>query len=319
MNGRPEWFGERRFNAYAGFIRERFGGRVQKLAIDAGFTCPNRDGTRGRGGCTYCNNDAFNPSYCRAEKSVSRQINEGIAFHKDRYKRAVGYLAYFQAYSNTYAPLPALKLLYEEALACEGVMGLVIGTRPDCVNNEILDYLAELNRKYFVTVEYGIESCFDDTLSRINRGHDFKSAVSAVEQTASRGIPTGGHMIVGLPGEDAERLIRTAGILSSMPLHSLKFHQLQIVKGTQMGTDFQKHPDDYYDFGLDEYLELMVNITERLNPVIYLERIAGETVPQYNLRKSWGLRYDQILGKYEKKLEEKDTWQGRKYQSAVQP
>ena len=319
MSERPEWFGDRRFNAYTGFMRRKFGGRVQKLAIDAGFTCPNRDGTTGRGGCSYCNNDAFNPSYCRSSGTVSRQIEEGIEFHRERYRRAVGYLAYFQAYSNTYASLAILKERYEEALSHNGIMGLVIGTRPDCVNDEILDYLAALSRHTFVTVEYGIESCFDDTLVSINRGHDFRTTVRAVEQTAGRGIPTGGHLIVGLPGEGRERLLETARILSGLPLHSLKFHQLQIVKGTQMGLDYEKHPGKYPDIHLDAYLELMADMCERLNPSIVLERIAGETVPEYNLRKSWGLRYDQILQRFEAKLEERDTWQGRNYQEGTKP
>ena len=241
---RSEW-NNRRFNSYTGFIKKQFGGRVQKLAIDAGFTCPNRDGTKGRGGCTYCNNRAFNPSYCLPEKPVKQQILEGMDFHRSRYRRAVAYLAYFQAFSNTYAPFDRLKDLYMEALSCEGVAGLVIGTRPDCIDGHILDFLARLNEKYFITIEYGIESCFDDTLRRINQGHDFATAVEAIELTAGRGIRTGGHMIIGLPGETREMILQSADILSDLPLHSLKFHQLQIVRGTRIAHDFNDHPEDY--------------------------------------------------------------------------
>ncbi len=319
MNERPLWENGRRFNAYSGYIKQRFGGRVQKLAIDAGFTCPNRDGMKGRGGCTYCNNDAFNPSYCTPGKSVTRQIREGVEFHRTRYRRATAYLAYFQAYSNTYAPLEILKALYEEALAFPGVVGLVIGTRPDCIDDVILDYLASLNENHPVTVEYGIESCFDDTLKRIHRGHDFATTVDAIRRTSELGIQTGGHVIVGLPGEGYDRLMEMAMILSALPLHSVKFHQLQIVKGTVMGTDFIDHPDQYPEYGLDEYLDLMVHLVERLNPEMVIERIAGETVPEYNMRKSWGLRYDQVLNRFESLLEARDTWQGRLYEKITEP
>ncbi len=313
MIQRPQWENGRRFNSYAGYIRTLFGGRVQKLAIDAGFTCPNRDGAKGSGGCTYCNNDAFNPSYCRPEKSVSVQLEEGLEFHKTRYRRAIGFLAYFQAYSNTYAPMQRLKALYEEALAFPGVNGLVIATRPDCVSDELLDYLAVLNEQYYIAVEYGIESCFDDTLRRINRGHDFKTASDTIKKTAARGINTGGHLIVGLPGDDRSRMLASAGILSALPLQTLKFHQLQIVKGTRMAEDFKKHPADYPETGIEEYLSLLVDVTERLKPELVIERIAGETVPRYNLGQSWGLRYDQVLNRFEALLEERDTWQGRKW------
>ena len=200
------WGHERRFNAYSNYFRSLYGARVQKVSIDAGFTCPNRDGTRGTGGCTYCNNDAFNPSYCIPEKSVSQQIEEGIQFHKWRYNEAVSYLAYFQAYSNTYAPVEKLRRLYSEALEYPGVIGLIIGTRPDCIDDEKLTLLKELSDKYYVAIEYGIESCYNRTLSRINRGHTFEEAVQAVEQTSALGIKTGAHFIFGLPGESRQEI-----------------------------------------------------------------------------------------------------------------
>ena len=189
------WGDNRRFNSYAGYFGKIFGGRVQKVAIDAGFTCPNRDGSLGTGGCTYCNNDSFNPSYCAPHKSVTEQIAEGTGFHARRYRRANKFLAYFQAYSNTYAPLKELIKLYSEALKYPDVAGLVIGTRPDCVDSDKLDYLAELSEKYYVAVEYGLESCYDTTLPRINRKHDFDCSRKAVEETAKRGITTGAHLI----------------------------------------------------------------------------------------------------------------------------
>jgi radical SAM protein (TIGR01212 family) len=305
------WGHSRRFNSYTEYFKGRFGGRVQKLAIDAGFTCPNRDKTRRIGGCTYCDNDAFNPSYCRPEKSVSLQIEEGIEFHRIRYRRATRFLAYFQAYSNTYAPLETLRSLYEEALACQGVIGLVIGTRPDCVNEEILDYLAELSRKYYIIVEYGIESCYNKTLLRINRGHDFEKTLWALEESYKRGILIGGHMIIGLPGESREEILNEALILSGLPLHTIKFHQLQIIKGTLMAREYGENPGNFEIYEIDDYLLLIKEIVERLNPEFVIERIAGEVPPAYNVNTSWSIRYDQVLHQFEQLLEKHNTWQGK--------
>ena len=307
------WGHSRRFNSYTEYFKKRFGGRVQKIAIDAGFTCPNRDGTAGRGGCTYCDNNAFNPSYCSPEKSVSIQIEEGIEFHSKRYRRATQFLAYFQAYSNTYASVDKLRSLYEEALAFPDVIGLVIGTRPDCVNEEILDYIAQLSRRVYVIVEYGIESCYDKTLLRINRGHDFAKTVRAIEETAKRNILTGGHMIIGLPDESRDEILKEAEILSGLPLHTIKFHQLQIIKGTAMAKEYAEHPERFTIYEMDDYLLLMKEFTERLNPAFVIERIAGEAPPRFHVNVSWDLRYDVILKRFEQILEQYDTWQGKIY------
>ena len=233
------------------------------------------------GGCTYCNNDAFNPSYCLPEKSVSEQIEEGIEFHKWRYSEAVSYLAYFQAYSNTYAPLDLLKKLYEEALRYPGVTGLIIGTRPDCIDEEKLAYLKELSARYYIAVEYGIESCYNKTLIRINRGHSFEDAVSAVERTAELGINTGAHFIFGLPGETREEMLDQADIISGLPLKTVKFHQLQIIKGTTMEKEFLDNPSDFELFEWEEYLEFFIKFLERLNPAIVVERFTGEAPPGF--------------------------------------
>lgn len=314
-SGKYPWGHDRRFNAYSEYVRSVFGARVQKLTLDAGFTCPNRDGKLGRGGCTYCNNDAFNPSYCQAKKPIKQQVEEGIEFHLERYKRASGYMVYFQAYSNTYAPVKVLKEKYQEALGHPLVKGIVIGTRPDCINSEILDYLAELKESTYLTVEFGIESCYDRTLKIINRGHDFAATRRAYEECYSRGIRTGGHMIIGLPGETREDIIQEAEILSELKVNQLKFHQLQLVKGTLMGKDYLRNPEKYTLFELDEYLRLMKDFLEKLNPEIVIERIAGETVPEYNLRPTWGLRYDQVLVRFEEILREHDSWQGKHYRN----
>ena len=308
------WGHERRFNAYSNYFRSIYGARVQKVSIDAGFTCPNRDGFKGYGGCTYCNNDAFNPSYCISEKSVSQQIAEGIEFHKWRYSEAVSYLAYFQAFSNTYASLDILKKLYEEALSYPGVAGLIIGTRPDCIDDEKLAYLRELAERYYIAIEYGIESCYNKTLIRINRGHSFEDAVSALQRTADLGINTGAHFIFGLPGETRGEMLDEADIISGLPLKTVKFHQLQIIRGTAMEKEYKDNPSDFELFGWEEYLEFFIKFLERLNPAIVVERFTGEAPPRFLTSERWGKkRTDQIVNLVEKRLEELDTWQGRLY------
>jgi len=308
------WGHERRFNAYSNYFRSIYGARVQKVSIDAGFTCPNRDGTKGTGGCTYCNNDAFNPSYCVPDKSVSQQIEEGIIFHKGRYSEAVSYLAYFQAYSNTYAPLYTLRKLYEEALNYPGVVGLIIGTRPDCIDEEKLAYLKELSLRCYLAVEYGIESCYNKTLKRINRGHTYEEAVWAIEKTAALGIHTGAHFIFGLPGETRQEMLNQAFIISGLPLKTVKFHQLQIIKGTTMEKELQNSPGDFELFSWEEYLDFFISFLERLNPFFVVERFTGEAPPRFLTGEGWGKkRTDQIVNLIEKRLEELDTWQGRLY------
>jgi uncharacterized protein len=310
------WGHSRPFNAYSNYFRKMYGGRLQKVSIDAGFTCPNRDGTSGTGGCTYCNNDAFNPSYCNPMKSVTRQLSEGIGFLKKRYREPASYLAYFQAYSNTYAPLHRLRSLYEEALSFPGITGLVLGTRPDCVDNEKLNYFRELSEKYFVTIEYGVESCYDKTLKRINRGHSFIQAADAIKMTADKGIKTGAHFIFGLPGESREEMLNEAEIISELPLHTLKFHQLQIIKGTLMEKEFLENPKDFNLFSFDDYVDFFILFLEKLNPQIVVERFTGESPPGFLLEHKWNKkRTDEIVRIIERKLVERNTWQGRLYKT----
>ena len=309
------WGTERRLNAYSDYFRKRFGARVQKITIDAGFTCPNRDGTCGRGGCTFCNNKAFNPSYNDPDNSITEQIRQGMEFHRTRYRKASQYLAYFQAYSNTYADLSILKSRYEQALKIPGIIGIVIGTRPDCVDEEKLDYFRELSERSFVVVEYGIESLLNKTLQRVNRGHDVETTIRAIHETAKRGIRVGGHMIIGLPGETKEDFLDSAAQLANWPLNNIKFHQLQMIRGTVMGEEFRERPEDFTDFTMEEYLNLMQEIIERLNPAFVVERIAGEVSPGMNLREGWGVRYDVVLRNFEELLEKRDSWQGKHYKS----
>ena len=303
----------KRYNTAAGRYRRLYGERLQKLVLDAGFTCPNRDGTVGTGGCTYCDNAAFHPGYSTPGKPLLQQIDEGIEFHRGRYPKVTRYLAYFQAYSNTYGPLERLKRLYLEALSHPAVAGLVIGTRPDCIDEEKLDFLASLAAcGKVIVVEYGIESCRDETLRRINRGHDFECARRAVEMTAARGIDVGAHFILGLPGETRGMMLDQCRTISALPLTSVKFHQLQIVKGTRMEKEYAACPGDFYRPGLEEYLDLVIDILERLRPDLSIERVAGEVPPRFVTETPWGLiRNDGILRLLDKRLEERDTFQGR--------
>ncbi|MDR0660468.1 MAG: TIGR01212 family radical SAM protein [Prevotellaceae bacterium] len=306
------WGDSRRFNSYAGYFKRTFGERIQKLTIDAGFTCPNRDGTVGVGGCTYCNNDAFNPSYCQSVKPITQQLDEGIEFHANRYRRATKFLAYFQAYSNTYAPLEQLKRLYNQALSYPNVIGLVIGTRPDCISEETLDYLAELSKQYYIIVEYGVESCYNRTLERINRGHTFEKAVWALEETKKRGIKTGAHFIFGLPNESLEDMIAETKIISRLPLDTVKFHQLQIIKGAVMEKEYALSPNEFARFTVNGYIDFFIDFVEHLSPSIVIERFAGEVPPRFLAAPAWGLiRNDQLLAMFEKRLEERNTWQGK--------
>ncbi len=374
-------FGEgRRYNSFVGYYKKKYGERLQKIVLDTGFTCPNRDGKVGRGGCTYCDNAAFHPAYSTPGKPISGQIDEGIEFHKVRYRNTAHYLAYFQSFSNTYAPLPRLKELYEAALAHPAVVGIVIGTRPDCVDEEKLDYIADLKdgkvlkdwrrtlggnvsagagsgdgghedgmampgwrrtlgcpasaqddhdgdnvvkgldngirelTAPIVTVEYGIESCYDSTLQRINRGHDFACAQNAVKMNAERGIETGAHFILGLPGETRDMMLESCREINALALRSVKFHQLQIVKGTRMEKEFAEHPEDFIRFTLDDYLDFFVDMLERLRPDLYIERFAGEVPPRFVNETPWGLiRNVELLRLLEKRLEERATCQGRLY------
>jgi len=305
------WGDERRYNSYSGYFRRLFGRRMQKLSVDAGFSCPNRDGTLTTGGCTFCNNAAFTPSYCSAEKSIARQIEEGIAFHQWRYREAKRYLVYFQSFSNTHAPLEVLRQRYLEALSHPEVEGLVIGTRPDCVDEEKMDLLAELAREKYIAVEYGIESVYDRTLQAVNRGHDFATAERAVRMTAERGLHVGAHFILGLPGETEEMLLEGVAKINRLPLTTIKFHQLQVMRSTPMAEEYDRHPERFRFWTVEEYIDLVVEILRRLRPDVVVERFASEAPPRFHHGPTWGLiRNEQLWGMLEKRLVEKDTYQG---------
>lgn len=304
----------RRFNSYVGHLRSTYGSRVQKIVVDAGFTCPNRDGTKGLGGCTYCDNDAFHPSYSTPQKPIIQQLNEGIEFHRGRYRNVQHYLAYFQPYSNTYDSVDRLKVLYNQALSHPLVCGLVIGTRPDCVDDQILDLLTEIAKEKIVIIEYGVESVYDKTLLRINRGHTVECTKEAIKKSAGRGIEVGAHFILGLPGESKEEMMGYAQFINELPIDSIKFHQLQIVKGTQMEREFLQERGDFIEWGLAEYVDFFIDLLETLRPNVMIERFAGEVPPRFLSYAPWGaFRNPDMVRMLEKRLEERETFQSRLY------
>ena len=297
---------------FASFLAQYFEGKVQKISIHAGFTCPNRDGSKGTGGCTYCNNQTFNPEYCNPHLGIRRQLEDGIGFFARKYP-TMRYLAYFQAYTNTYGELEQLKTMYEEALAVEGVVGLVIGTRPDCMPDTLLDYLEQLSQRTFVMVEYGIESASDKTLLRINRGHDFATAADAIRRTHERGLLVGGHLILGLPGEDHAELMRQANTIATLPLDMIKLHQLQLIRGTRMAREYVEHPEEFHLYTVDEYIDLAIDYIERLPETMVVERFISQSPRSLLIAPDWGMKNYQFVDRLRRCMQERGTWQGRLY------
>ena len=306
------------YTDYGDFLRREFPFKVQKISINAGFTCPNRNGEKGWGGCTYCNNQTFNPAYCRTEKTITEQLEEGKRFFGRKYPE-MKFLAYFQAYTNTYGEVGEVIRKYEEALAVPDVVGIVIGTRPDCMDGATLDLLCDIARDRYVAVEYGIESTSDRTLRAVNRGHDFAAARRAVRMTAERGLSVGGHFILGLPGETDAMLLEQTARINALPLTTVKFHQLQVFRGTAMAAEYDTHPERFRFWTLDEYLDLFVEILRRLRPDLVVERFASEAPPRYHYGRNWGLvRNEQLLSMLERRLEERDVWQGEIFTTFVE-
>lgn len=298
------------YNDFGTWIRARFPFKVQKISIDAGFTCPNRDGRTGTGGCTYCDNRTFNPTYCDRRKTVSEQLEEGKAFFARKYPE-MRYLAYFQAYTNTYAPVSSLATMYEEALCTENVVGIVIGTRPDCINEALLDYLKTLSRRAFVLIEYGIETANNTTLRRINRGHTFECTQRAIKMTHRRGILVGGHIILGLPGEDAAESIRQAPIISSLPLDILKIHQMQIIRGTVLAREYARKP--FHIYNVDEYIQLIIDYIARLRKDLILERFVSQSPADLLIAPKWGLKNYEFTNRLVNRMKKIGAFQGMNY------
>ena len=298
------------YKEFGELLNKHFDHKVQKISINAGFTCPNRDGLKGRGGCTYCNNQSFSPGYGGRQKTVTQQLEEGISFFSHKYPE-MKYLAYFQSYTNTYDSLDKLIALYEEALAYPNVVGLIVGTRPDCMPSELLDYFEQLNKKTFLMIEYGLESTLDSTLAFINRGHTHAESVDAIIKTAEKGIYVGAHLILGLPHESREQILAHADALSKLPLTTVKLHQLQLIKQTVMAKQYREHPEWFNLFEVDDYIDLCVDFAERLNPNFIIERFVSQSPKSLLIAPDWGLKNFEFTAKVIKRFGDRNTYQGR--------
>ncbi|MDD4800290.1 MAG: TIGR01212 family radical SAM protein [Proteiniphilum sp.] len=298
------------YRDFADYLATRFPYKVQKISVNAGFTCPNRDGSKGRGGCTYCNNQSFSPGYGTPVKTITAQLADGVHFFSHKYPD-MKYLAYFQSYTNTYDTLPSLIEKYEEALAYPGVAGLIVGTRPDCMPGALLDYFEALSRKTFVLIEYGVESTLNRSLERVNRQHSYEESAAMIRTTAARGIPVGAHLILGLPGESKEEILHHADRLSALPLTTLKLHQLQIIRHTALAREYQQLPDSFHLFERDEYIDLCICFAERLHPDIHIERFTSQSPKRLLIAPDWGLKNHEMAARIIKRFREKGTWQGR--------
>ncbi|MDR1499767.1 MAG: TIGR01212 family radical SAM protein [Tannerellaceae bacterium] len=301
----------KRYRDFSGFLCDIFPFKVQKISINAGFTCPNRDGSKGRGGCSYCNNQTFSPHYCHTGRTVTEQIKEGTAFFASKYP-GMKYLAYFQAYTNTYGEEEALIAKYEEALACPGVAGLIVGTRPDCMPDTLLDYFAALSGKRFVLLEYGMETTLDSTLIRINRGHTQAESEDTIRRTAAKGVYAGAHLILGLPGETRDDMLHHADVVSRLPLTTLKLHQLQLIRNTPLAKEYAVHPERFHFPGIDEYIDLIVDFIERLSPGIALDRFVSQSPEELLIAPLWGIKNYIVTNRVDKRLALRNARQGRK-------
>lgn len=305
----PELFAGRRYHAYNDWVKRAHGGRLQKISIDAGFTCPNRDGTLGQGGCTFCNNDGFTPSYLREQRRIEDQIATGIGFMRRRYPDARKFLAYFQSYSNTYGDVDRLRADYATALAQPGIGGLVIGTRPDCLGDDVLDLLAELSRNTIVELEIGIESCSDAVLRECLRGHDFACTRDALLRAAARGLFVTGHLLLGLPLETRQSLVEGAMALAGLPINALKFHQLQVVRHTRLALQYQRDPASVPLLSPDAYVDRVVDMLELLPSGVKIQRLGSEVPPALRMSPDWGIRLSEFPALLNARLEARDTWQ----------
>ena len=304
-------FNGHRYHVYNDWVKLEYGGRLQKVSIDAGFTCPNRDGSLGVGGCTFCNNEGFSPSYLREQPDLTAQIDTGVEFMLRRYPKTKGFLAYFQSYSNTYDDLDQLKKRYEAALAHPKIVGIVIGTRPDCLPDETLDYLKELSTRTLVELEIGIESCNDAVLRECLRGHDFACTEDAILRAAKRDLFVTGHLLLGLPLENCASLVDGARTLAKLPLDALKFHQLQIVRNTRLANQYRADPDSVALLDPERYLDSVIDMLEHLPPSIKIQRLGSEVPPTVLVSPDWGMRLHKFPALLEARLEARDTWQGR--------
>ena len=304
------------YRDYGSFVRNKFGERVQKISINVGFTCPNRDGSKGKGGCTYCNNQSFKADYCKPQTDIGEQLEKGIEFFSQK-RKIKKFLAYFQSYTNTYAELELIKDLYLKALSHPGVIGLVIGTRPDCISEELIEFLSELAKKYFICLEFGVESTLDRTLEAVNRCHTFAETQKAYTMASNKGIFLGAHLILGLPGESRNEMLQHAAELSKLPIDFLKIHQLQVIKHTMMAKQYQSNPEEFNLFNIEDYLDLVASFICLLRPDIVLERFISESPPDLLIAPKWGLKNFEMVNLIEKKMTRENLWQGKFYRETI--
>jgi len=290
---------------FGDFLQTIFPFKVQKISVNAGFTCPNRDGSKGLGGCTYCNNQTFSPQYTANQKTVTQQLEEGVRFFSRKYPQ-MKYIAYFQAYTNTYSSTENLLFKYDEALNYPGVVGLIVATRPDCVPDELLDELEKIARRRFLLIEYGVESTCNETLQRINRGHTYAESVDAILRTAARKIYVGAHLILGLPGESRETILSHADRISSLPLTTVKLHQLQLIRNTQLARQVEEHPEIFHSFTVDEYIDLCIDFMKRLNPNFIIDRFVSQSPESLLIAPAWGLKNHEFTVKLMNRLKERE-------------
>ncbi|MDH5396917.1 MAG: TIGR01212 family radical SAM protein [Cyclobacteriaceae bacterium] len=309
-NSSAGFLSSKHYNDYPSYIKKRFGERVQKVSLNTGFTCPNRDGTKGTGGCTYCNNNTFSPDYCKPDKSIGQQLDEGIAIFAKR-QRYQKFLAYFQSYTNTYAPYHQLEAMYREALSHPQVVGMVVGTRPDCIDEKTIDLLEQLAQEYYVSLEFGVESTLNSTLKRVNRCHTFEETQAAYALASNKGIHLGAHLIIGLPGESRKDILEHALRISDLPINTLKLHQLQIVKHTVMALQYKDQPDMFHLYTVEEYIDLITDFVALLRTDIIIERFISQAPHHLLIAPVWGLKNFEIVDKVEKRLVEKGLWQGK--------
>lgn len=283
---------------------------MNKVSVDMGFTCPNRDGSLARGGCVYCNNDSFVPPYARARFTMHDQLARGVEYLTGRFK-AKKFIVYFQAYTNTYGGVDELERMYREALKYDGVVGIAVGTRSDCIDEEKLDMFERLAKECYVSVEYGIESIYDKTLEFMNRGHDYKSVLDALEISRGRGFEIGAHVIMGMPTETRDEMMATAAEVSALGIDCFKVHNLHIVKNTPLERMYRENPFPLFGFG--EYIDFIVEFLERLSPGMVVERMFTDTPQQLLVAPDWGKSHIQVMQAIEAELEKRDTFQGRLY------
>jgi len=305
---------DKRYNDFNSYLRSLFGCRVQKITVDAGLSCPNRDGTVSTGGCIFCNARGSGTGAFSRGLTITEQVAQGKKFLARRYK-AKKFLVYFQSFSNTYAPVDKLKMLYDEALDDEDVVGLSIGTRPDCVDRPVLELLQEYAGRRLIWIEYGLQSASDKTLEFINRGHDVRSFENAVKATSNRGIKICAHVIIGLPGETRKDILNTAGAISDLGIDGVKLHLLYVVKGTPLEALYRK--GDYRCLEQQEYVDLVCDFLEHIPPQMVIQRLTGDPHPEELAAPQWARKKTDTLGKIRETLEKRNSWQGLKYRGQM--